>query len=254
MNSPRLRLLAALAAVSLVSAASAQSVIYREVFGRTAGTGNASLSTYNWLGYSGATAVNESASFGNFGIAPEGTAGSGSFSNVNSLAAVNSGAVTPVDNGRTFFFGSGIFLAYTTEYTVNRSTNSITTITWDQRNDGPALSAAVQIGGNWYASSTVPGGGGGTAWSVASLNFQTTSWTAVNFTAGSTLSIGATTVLPAGDITGFGIFGPTARGTTGARLDGYTINATAIPEPSTYAALVGAAVLGLAACRRRARS
>ena len=40
-------------------------------------------------------------------------------------------------------------------------------------------------------------------------------------------------------------------GTVVGSVDSFTLTQAAIPEPSTYAALIGAGVLGLAACRRR---
>jgi hypothetical protein len=40
----------------------------------------------------------------------------------------------------------------------------------------------------------------------------------------------------------------------GGTFDNFTLTASAVPEPSTYAALAGAAALGLAAWRRRQRA
>ncbi|MBC8041553.1 MAG: PEP-CTERM sorting domain-containing protein [Opitutaceae bacterium] len=255
MKSPRQYLITSVIALSLASGTTAfsQSVIYREVFGRATGGGNTSFSTYNWQVFTGTAATDESTAFGNTGISPEGTANSGSFSNVNNLAAVNSGAVTPVDNGRTFIFTVNTAFVFTNEYTVNRTANTISTITWDQRSDaGGNFSAAVQIGGNWYVSAAVAKPAvNGTNWGVVSLDFQNTTWSTLSFTGGSTLALGSSTSLPlTGDITGFGWYAST--GAANSRLDGFTINAfSAVPEPSTYAALAGASVLGFAACRRR---
>ncbi|MCU0792534.1 MAG: PEP-CTERM sorting domain-containing protein [Opitutaceae bacterium] len=246
----RLATLAA-ACAGLVPAAHAQSVIYREIFGLANPNPNAAMNTFGWFAYASATATNQTFNGTTFGISPE---IGGSPSNLASLAGVNNGPATPAGVGRTFFGlggAGGIFLAYTEEHVVNRSAFNITSVSWEQRNDGPALGVAVRIGGAWYASSTVPGGGGGTAWSTASLDFANTTWSALNFAATSQLSVGATTTLPSGNIDAFGLYAPEARGTTAARIDAFTIQATAVPEPASFAALAGMACLGAAALRRR---
>ncbi len=242
-----LPLIAALA-VSSILPASAQDVIYREVFGRS-GTGSSVVSVYNWEAY-GVNGVDETANTNNAGVSADGP-GVGSFSNINSLPAVNSGVTgtTPTNDGRTFFFNNASFLAYTTEYAVDRSIFTINTISWDQRGTGPALSAAVQIGGSWYVSQALPNPNATGVWNTSVLDFGTATWSTLDFTAGSTLAIGSATALPSGNLTAFGFYAASGA-SGGTRIDGFTI--TAVPEPSTYGIIFGVGLIALAVARRRA--
>ncbi len=258
---PRLVAVALATLAANILPLSAQTVIYREVFGREAGTGNTSFSTYAWQVFgpgvdsegANTPAFDYSASFGNAGISPEATAGTGSFSNINSLPSVNSDptGTQPLDNGRTFLFLEN-FLTFTEEYVVDRSLFTVTDMTWDQRGTGPALSAAVRIEGQWYVSQTVPNTNAAGVWDTASFDFATATWTTLDFTAGFTLALGSATVLPEGNLSAFGLYAPSGGG-GGSRFDGFTINAVAVPEPSTLAFL-GAAALGVAFFRFRRRS
>ncbi|MBC8041551.1 MAG: hypothetical protein H7Y06_13490 [Opitutaceae bacterium] len=58
------------------------------------------------------------------------------------------------------------------------------------------------------------------------LDFVTTTWRALNFTAGSVLSIVSSTTLPSGVVTGFDLYCPSG-GSGGAHFDSFTINGAA---------------------------
>lgn len=252
MKSPQICQLAALAAVSVAAASTshAQSVIYREVFGNSGGSVDIRTlpNAYGWETY----ASNGGQFSSNNAIVSADTT---SPSNLASLPAVNSGATgnTPLDNGRTFFGGvTSRFLSYTSEYVVDRSAFTVNTIQYDQRGTGPAVSVAVRIDGSWFVSASIANDNANNVWSTVSHNFATTTWSNLNFTAGSVLSIGSSATLPAGNITAFGIYSES--NFNGVRMDGFTINATAIPEPSAFAALAGLGALGLVVSRRRSRA
>lgn len=255
MNASALLRLATVAAASLGLGpiTHAQSPIYREIFGLANGNPNAGMNVFGWAAYSTPTANNQTFNGTNFGIAGE-TGATSSPSNqftvegvVVGLPGISNGAgpASPT-SGRTFLgLGGtgGIFLAYTLEFPIDRTVYTPTTFTWEQRNDGPALGVAVRIDGAWYASAAVPGGGGGTGWSTATVDFATTTWTTLDFTPSTTvggvpvpgvLAVGVETPLPSGNITGFGLFGPPARGTTASRIDAFTVNALT-NDPGTSA-------------------
>jgi hypothetical protein len=61
----------------------------------------------------------------------------------------------------------------------------------------------------------------------------------------------AAVALPTGNITALGVYNWNAAVNTVTRFDDFTV--TAVPEPSTYAALLGLSALGLAAWRSRRR-
>jgi hypothetical protein len=165
-------------------------------------------------------------------------------------------------------------ISWTSEYTVDTSANSINSISFLLGNSATSVTTrvAVRIGGNWYAS--VPTFTNATSgvyesktltWSTAASSWRsltndgdmTIDGSSVATTiAGTALSLGATlgANLPSGNITGFGLFFDGIVNNATARYDLYQIDATAIPEPSTYAALVGMVVLGSALIRRNRRS
>ena len=254
-----LRLLAlATTAASLATTSLAQSeVIYRELFGRNTTTG-VSLSNFGWSVYSGAAAAEQSPSAALFNVLGEATPTN--FTNITGAAAVNSifapnNVFTSTTNGRTFFGGTGIFIAYTNEHDIDRSLWNVNSFSWDQRADNPALGVVIQIDeSSWYVSSLAPAGPGGSTWNtteagMAKIDFATTTWSTLNFTSGNTLSIGAAATLTGSKITAFGVY--RASGSASARIDGFTVTATPIPEPSSVAALAGAVGLGAATLRRR---
>jgi hypothetical protein len=257
---PHLKHLLPLGLLALTSAASAQNVVYRETFNNTTDPAdNLALGNAGWALRHGLLA-------GNGGIQTTNTGISSVTGRPVDLGGVNSGSTDVVANGLAFSSlaltdGDGIF--YTNEYTVARSVNEISTVSWYQgnANAGNSFRVAVQIGGAWYASDaafTGPAVGSaanfGTQAEAKSFTWTTaaSAWRNLTFTPGTSLSLGAvlTEALPTGDLTGFGLYTNNRSGIL--RFDTFTI--TAVPEPSSFAALAGLGALGFVAARRRRRA
>lgn len=157
---------------------------------------------------------------------------------------------------------------FTTGLNIDSATPELT-LSWLQGNGGDgsgALRLAVQVGGQWYASSSVYTTPGQTAAEFASLTSTTavsqavlfsgsaSNWNVINFTPGSALSMGGQAVSDlSGAITGVGFFTVSASTTNNIRLADFKI--TAVPEPGTTAAgaLLAMAVLVKIARQRRQR-
>jgi hypothetical protein len=153
-------------------------------------------------------------------------------------------------------------LAYTSEYVVDRSAFSISTISFYSNNTSAADSfrIALQIGGNWYATDTAFSRNSTTAGSPSNFpsnaeleSFAFTdaaaSWRALTFASGTSLSLSGTTLgsnLPGGNITAFGLYSASNVGVL--RFDTFQISATPIPEPSAAGLLL---VGGWLLARRR---
>lgn len=113
------------------------------------------------------------------------------------------------------------------------------------------LSISAQLlGGNTAATFQVTlfDNTGGSATAV----FSTSDFVGSTFVTG-TATLTTTTAFNATDVGSFVITGATLNGvdTLSLKIDELTASASAIPEPSTYAALAGVGALGLAAWRRR---
>jgi hypothetical protein len=269
----------------LASAASAQSVLYRETFSATTAFNNSQPGTVGWAVHSGSAVY-----YSDFGQNAAGV-GSGSVSlPVNGIPTdvsnVNAGSQTSTINpsGQTatgiFFVSTGIngttpkpaFLAWTNEAgPIAASTVGNISFYLGSTSGAQPVRVAVQVGGSWYVSTetfqddNISGGASGFAAgaSLQSFNFTTaaSAWQTVSFqqsgsnplTSNGTGNLTITgTALSAlsGNITAFGIYGNNGSSAT-TRFDTYTI--TAIPEPSSFAALAGLGALGLVASRRRRR-
>jgi hypothetical protein len=253
-------LIVATAAAFLTPSAHAQSVVYRETFYSTVnnGTLNTANPSLGWhfdkspTGAIGQTVVNAD------GLATR----SGLNGEPIDLPAINAGTYAGTDQGIIFTTAGdarqGLF--YTSEYTALSSQN-ITQISWYAANSAtsPTQQVAIQVNGNWFISSTLfttPAlSGGAFAANTAikeTLTFAGSTWKALSYTTGATpFSISGTAVaLPTGDVTAFGLFVDTAN-SGNIRFDTYEIMASSIPEPSSYAMILGLTVLGTVACRRR---
>src|SRR5207302_6457369 len=121
-------------------------------------------------------------------------------------------------------------------------------------NGMPGYRIAIQMDGNWYASSQLLtqtnniANAGAFAASGQQLIFNWTpaasAWDSLSFTPGSTLALGSVigSDLPADPITAFGLYSDPAVNTNGVggiatrRFDTYEIDGTAVvPEPSSVA-------------------
>ena len=211
-----------------------------------------------WYAYRGATAIDHTF------IDADGSANRIGLSNAN-------GANTTTDKG--FLFAASV-ASTPTEQWLSFTTFSLytpTTVTWQAGNSlaSVVVRLAVQSGGNWYA--TEANFGTVAFANLAAFNASAESksfdfgsnraganWRTLSFTAGSELTLGASGSVSGtlgSDITGLGFYIDQIAAST-TRIDNLTINGdfapvSAVPEPSTYALIFGATVLGFAWVRRR---
>jgi hypothetical protein len=235
--------------------------IYREVFGNNTAV-NQNVTTVGWVGAYGAVGAGPSSLGGaytnNFGI-------SSVLGDPQNLDNINAGgAALSTANGLLFTSGGVMatanWIAYTTGYTVDTTANPIQDISFYAGSAAngaviPGFRIAVQIDGNWYATSQVFAN---TVAVASAANFNTlaqqetftwttaaSAWDSLTFVPGTSLVLGSTLVspLPGDNITAFGLYSDaeTGGGAT-RRFDTYQIDT--VPEPgSVVLALFGAGVL-----------
>ena len=241
----------------------AQVPIYREVFGNNSAT-NANLNLVGWSGAWGPTATDSSnPSPNNFGI-------STALGDPQNLDNINAGGPSlSLANGLAFTSGTGAslnnWIAYTTGYTVNTALTPIQDISFYAGSAAngtfgiPGFRIAVQIDGNWYASTEVLAN---TVAVASAANFNTlaqqvvfnwttaaSAWDSLTFVPGTTLALGSPLLsdLPGDPVTAFGLYSDQEPGTAGPgnatrRFDTYQIDT--VPEPSSVVlALFGAGML-----------
>jgi PEP-CTERM motif len=244
----------------------AQVPIYREVFGNNT-AGNLNLTTVGWSGNWGPTATDSTGGgmlANNFGV----SAALGSPQNLENINA--GGPSLSQANGLLFTSGGTAatmnWIAYTTGYTVDPIATPIQDISFYAGSSAngtfgiPGFRIAVEIGGNWYASTSVLanpiavtsagnfhlGAGSGGAQQVT-FNWTTaaSAWDSLTFVPGTSLVLGSTLLsdLPASNITAFGVYSDAEAGTGATRrLDTYQIDT--VPEPSSVVlGLFGVGVL-----------
>ncbi len=267
MKTPNLTLLAgALAVSSFASVASAQTTIYRETFGNNANFG-VDIANYGWARLGSATAAGNVA---DFSAGANGTVtGNATKTNVDgapqNLDNVNAGVSESMIYGFVFNQNTTNTLLYTNEYSFNLSQYELNSASWySNRNTGSAApnsqNVAIKIDGVWYvtqASNNFTTAGTAadfdTTATKTTFNLATASWHTLTATIGSPFSVSGTTTLPTtGTVEAFGIY-VTLGSAVITRFDTFELQATAIPEPSAFAALAGLTGLGLAATRRRRR-
>ena len=227
----------------------AQVPIYREVFGNNTAN-NVNPSTVGWSGNWGPTATDSSnPSPNNFGV-------SAALGDPNNLDNINAGGPSlSTTNGLLFVSGAGPslnnFIAYTTGYTVNTALTPIQDISFYAGSGAngtfgvPGFRIAVQIDGNWYASTQVLSNSVAVAsasvfnTSAQKVTFNWTTaasaWDSLSFTPGTSLVLGSTLAspLPGDNVTGFGLYSDQEPGGGSAtrRFDTYQIDS--VPEPSS---------------------
>jgi hypothetical protein len=243
--------------------------IYREVFGNNT-AGNNLLSTVGWSGAWGPTATDSSnPSPNNFGI-------SAALGDPQNLDNINAGGPSPsMANGLVFTSGTGAaaanWIAYTT-YTVDPTATPIQDISFYAGStvNGsfgiPWFRIAVEIGGNWYASTAAFNNSVSVATASVfnsqaqkvTFNWTTaaSAWDSLSFTPGTTLVLGSTLAspLPGGNITAFGLYSDQEPGTAGPgsatrRFDTFQIDP--VPEPSSVVLVLSG--VGLLISLRRSR-
>jgi hypothetical protein len=260
------------AGATLLSMQVTQAQIYREVFGNNTAVNNL-LSTVGWSGAWGPTAT-DSAGGGmlanNFGV-------STALGSPQNLENINAGGPSLSQANGLLFTSGGTaatmnWIAYTTGYTVDTTATPIQDISFyagSTVNAGviPGFRIAVQIDGNWYASSAVLanpvsvssaanfhlGAGSGGAQQVT-FNWTTaaSAWDSLTFVPGTSLVLGSTLVspLPGDNITAFGLYSDqlTGAGAT-RRFDTFQIDP--VPEPSSVVLILSG--VGLLMGLRRSR-
>ena len=254
---------------TLLSMQVTQAQIYREVFGNNT-AGNNLLSTVGWSGAWGPTATDSSnPSPNNFGI-------SAALGDPQNLDNINAGGPSPsMANGLVFTSGTGAaaanWIAYTT-YTVDPTATPIQDISFYAGStvNGsfgiPWFRIAVEIGGNWYASTAAFNNSVSVATASVfnsqaqkvTFNWTTaaSAWDSLSFTPGTTLVLGSTLAspLPGGNITAFGLYSDQEPGTAGPgsatrRFDTFQIDP--VPEPSSVVLVLSG--VGLLMGLRRSR-
>jgi hypothetical protein len=265
------------ATVAALSQSVNAAIVYQQNFSVNSGAGMTALSAVNWNAYYGsATQVATPATAGSSGN-PANAMISGGPSGPTTNADVNATQVAGVTSGDSYGFvpllsynGSNQIVCCTNEYTIDPAVNTPTAFSWDAASgySGDLQRLIVQINGQWYAStspiSPPPGVIAGTSFQNGSGTFSTpfsnaaSSWDLLNFTPGSDLRLGSqlTGPLPAGDITGFGIYAQIAdsAGVSNERtfIDSFEVNASSeVPEPATGTIFI-VTVLGTLMRRKKA--
>ena len=266
-------------AVALLSLqmASAQTdpPIYREVFGNNTTT-NLPITTSGWSGVWGGNAADWST--GNGGVTPWNNFGiSSSGGNPQNLDNINAGGpALSLTKGYLFTSGTSAagtnWLAYQNSYTVNTALTPISQISFyagstaDSLNVIPGFRVAVEIDGNWYATSqvfanttSVSSGanfGTGSQQQIFLWTTAASAWDSLTFVPGAsgTLALGGvlSSPLPGDNITAFGLYSdsPVNGGVPTRRVDTFEIDSS-VPEPGSIAfALLG---IGMLAGLRRSR-
>ena len=213
------------------------------------------------VGKLGATATESGTpSPNNFGISN--AAGSpGNLDNINA-----GGASLSMANGLAFTTGTGAslnnWIAYTTGYTVDTTATPVQDVSFYAGSAAngtfgiPGFRIAVQIDGNWYASSQVLAN---TVAVASAANFNTlaqqvtfnwtttaSAWDTLTFVPGTSLVLGSTLTsdLPSDNITAFGLYSDQEAGGGNATRRFDTFQIDAVPEPGSAAlALFGIGIL-----------
>lgn len=232
-------------------------VIYREIFPQPTPTEpvDKSFRQAGWQSYYGDSATPSAPGLLGYTLVHSTATGA-----PDNLPAVNSNPVATGSESIGFFYagdGGGQskplnnvkYFIWTDEYTVDRSTNNVTQISWYQGNETKTDQdrVAIRIGSDWYVStqifnqSTDIGSANDFKTKAVQKTFtfstNASDWQTLNFTSGTSMSLGSvlSSDLPAGNITAFGLY--TDYKTKTFRFDTYEIQADSIPEPAALGLL-----------------
>ena len=239
-----------LVAIVVVSTASAETVVYREIFPHDGGASNMDgLGTANWQAH-GDDGTDYTSNSSMVICLADGSP--------TDAAAVNSNpqylglAKGYIYSKNDLLIGKDV-LYWTDEYGVVSTDDLVDVIFYSKNQDArDDLRVALQIKDasdvkSWYVSTTTFSS---TVWQENTLDVSEATWNALTFTptAPTALSRGASTVsLGSGTVTAFGVY--TDWKYDSQRIDSFTI--TAVPEPSTLALLGLGGLCGLIALLRR---
>ena len=268
MKTPTPTLLAGVLAASVLApVAIAQTVVYRENFGNNT---NFSFDIVN-VSWARLGAASSGANIADLSAGANGTVtGNATKTNVDgapqNLDNVNAGVSQSAQYGFVFNQNATNTLLFTEEYSFNLAQYDLGEASWySNRNFGSAApnsqNVALKIDGAWFVTQlsnnfTTTGSASDfdTTATKTTIDLGAATWFGLTAGIGAPFSVTGTSVaLPStGTVEGFGVYITTTSSII-TRVDTFELTATAIPEPSAFAALAGLASLGLVGSRRRRR-
>ncbi len=255
--------------------ATAASTVYLQNFSAMAGM--SPLSSVGWAAYYGsATTAATMATAGSSGVPANAMLSGGPSAptdgpnvNATSTTAATADGFVPLLSAN----GANQLLLETGEYPLNPTAQTPATFNWyaGSAYSGDTQRLAVEIDGQWYASTAVDsppaGATNGMLFTSTAQRYTVDydpsagNWQTLNFAVGSPLTLGSvlSLPLPSDTITNFGVYATIAdyggTGTTSEKtyVDSFEVTATnAVPEPASAALLAPAGATLLARRRRRA--
>ncbi len=237
-------------ALAIPHLANAQTIVYSQTFNTGSGV-NGALNGVSWQSHFGATATAYNTASTTDTVAPI----------IGSLA---SGGGDDSGDGTGFGYlfhrgdlNTGSPVIWWTAALTPFDVSLLDSFQFDLRNTltNQNIRFAFQVGTDWFVSNSVFNSSTSNVWSnnLTLASAGTATWNTLNFTPGSSLSMGTATTLPlSGNITAVGAFDTSIAGsaTEHIRMDNFEVRA--IPEPSSMLLLGLASALALFLRRCRA--
>lgn len=221
-NEPKV--LVALAAVVLGTGVARAEIIYHEIFTTAVeGTGG-TVASQGWADYEGATAQTGGGNNSPGG----GSSWDGGPLNSNPLRSGEVDSDDATGYIYQYFDANEAAFVMTEEYSFDMA--SWTNLQFSMRHNfekATALRAAIKVDGDWYVSDGVAIGAlaGWAATQLWEVEATNTTWYALNFTPGTTLSVGASTTLPTtGMAQGFGFYADALSEWNRVRADSFIVS------------------------------